>query len=1422
MLKRKVLASAITSVYFSLAMAPVYASDTEIYIDRNNTAPISPTLMMMFDTSGSMNECVDSSAGGTCADTTKRRINVLKTAMRQILRGDATVSPAVAAAPGYIKMGLSKYHPTQGGAGYVFYPARPLDAFVQLNPNGYVTAQGKTANADAVQNTLLTLNAAQLAIGSNGSTNNNVGFQFSELKIPKGATIRQAYIQLTAAQSQSGYAKWRINAENTDSAAEYATLSAIDSRSYITNATAQDIEVPAWTTGERYRLNVTEQVQSLVSRSGWCGDNNMAFRITSVPVSGVTPGQRTAYSFEGATSDDNKPTLVVEYTMDTESTTSCVMVPRTSVITLSGNNDDVEWKALNASSTTRAIQSNSYLYANQYTTATLQNVIGLYYRALPMPYNAPIDSAYLKVKAYNTQSSVQPLSVTSFDSSNLAPFCTSTSSSSCEYGNTLNTWPVNTISSSEATWTPTGSNLVGETTYAIPVTEAVRDVVTKSGWAAGNAIGFKLRHSNTTNNNATFYARNASTTKAAQLEVNWRERVTDLRNLETVRDQIEAAVNALTVPSNTPLGAAYAEATRYLYGMSPYLNGGAPTDYDALVVNDPTAGSSTVRYVSPILPEDECSANYIFLLTDGEPNDTSDNARINMNAIINDGSTCSTSSNTATRQWDCMRKLAEYNTRLTNRIQKPIRTNTLILGPLDSARTNMAAVAAAGQGTHYDATSTAALVQAISRTIDDAASRSGTISAPGVAVNQINRISHLDQLYFAVFKPDSKYRWDGNLKRYRLDTTTLKVMDNSTPTPKVAIDADTGLFEEGTKSYWSNVVDGAQATLGGAASQLPTPASRNIFTYLGGLGSRNVPLSPMTFGTTFDNNAKTAMGLSTSSSSDDIKYKNLINWYKGYSIPDLLTYVDVSTGTVGDRKTIGAPLHSQPVLINYGFLSSATGAQLSDPDYQKNYVFFSTITGTLHGFDARSGAEVFNFIPGEKLNTLEAQFENDAQLIPEFGMDSTWTYYREDKDLNGQINSGDKVYLYGGMRMGGSNYYALNLTSLTSPTLLFAIQGGSTGFTRMGQTWSQPVITTIRLGGYSRKVMIFGGGYDPRHETAGQMFSGEDLGNQIYIVDAFTGEKLWSASGTASDSASITVSDMKFSIPSSVKAIDTNGDGFTDNLYFGDLGGQVFRIDFNKTPTSTSNLVKRVRLIAKVGQTGGTADALNQRRFYEPPASGLFTDSASRKFVTVALGSGYRSHPLNIQTDDHFFVLFDYDVMRSDLLTLTATQEALAEASGGLQAVITKANLAQLTDSSTAGADVTNKKGWFYDFTASGEKVLTKADINQTRLEFLTYLPVTGNSNCSPVVGRSRAYSMCLPNGSICVAGQTSRLVDDNVMSGISGSPQTLIIRSSSGDGTLTSILNRGSDFSLGSDQRIIPKIWPTKRWREKTRNPAD
>src|SRR5690606_38000496 len=50
---------------------------------------------------------------------------------------------------------------------------------------------------------------------------------------------------------------------------------------------------------------------------------------------------------------------------------------------------------------------------------------------------------------------------------------------------------------------------------------------------------------------------------------------------------------------------------------------------------------------------------------------------------------------------------------------------------------------------------------------------SRSISAPGVAVNQMNRLQHLGQLYYAVFQPDSTGVWEGNLKRYGIEGSLI-------------------------------------------------------------------------------------------------------------------------------------------------------------------------------------------------------------------------------------------------------------------------------------------------------------------------------------------------------------------------------------------------------------------------------------------------------------------------------------------------------------------------------------------------------------------------------------------------------------------------------------------------------------------------
>jgi len=1393
-LKRKALASAVACVYMSLAVAPVYASDTEIYVAATDESTISPNLMMMIDTSGSMAYCMENDSSCTSPN---QRMDVLKDAMQKILRGSATTK----AVPGNVKMGLGRYHPTNADkGGYIAYPARPLDAFVQINPNGFVSSTGATGNSDGVQSTSSNLTAGEVRIGVDGSNNNAAGFHFEKVRVPKGATVTEAYIQVVANASNSGTSTWEVAAHAIGDAPAFNTT-AINSRTYGEEFVYQP---DPWIAGEKQTIPVTVAVNEVVNRSDWCGDNALAIRIRDI---GVTPTTRRAYSFEGAGSNpDLKPLLVVKYTIDPEKTDSCIKnAPRTMVVSLTDTKDDVEWWS-NSSSTID--HDNTTLTFNRLTSSTQKNIVGLYYRNLPIKAGSTITSAVLLGRPSNNYTGVNEVQVKGIKVVNLNPFCAAT----C-----ITPTAANALAKTSATtlFTPSSSTgtanaLTKDFTYAIDVSNIVSEIIGQSGWDEGKNMGFTLvNNTNTNNSSANFRSRNNTAITHVQLQLNWIDPlVTNLTVLETVRDQLEAEVKLLTPTGGTPLAAAYAEASRYMYGLAPFNTTAA--DYDVRTVTTATPK----KYISPIPAEDECSANYVFLLTDGEPTNDASN-KTNTQGITN--KTCSGGANAA--QWDCMLKLADYNiSNKTNATvplpKKRVRTNTVILGPLGgTAETKMKELAAAGQGQYYKAENVEQLIKAISETIDDALELSGTITAAGVAVNQLTRLNHLDQLYYAVFEPRPKsYRWDGNLKRYRLKGSTIVDV-----TDAPAVDNTTGFFKSESKSFWSPTTDGKSAVLGGAASVLPAPDgvnSRKMYTYMGSLASKNVPLTTINLGdTAFNTAAKAATGVS-----DDAVYTNLMNWYKGYEISSLYDGLETPTA---ERKQLGAVLHSQPVLINYGY--TGTLANASEADNQKNYVFFSTLEGTLHAVEAKTGKEKFSFIPGEKLSTLKDRYDNPMAGLPEFGMDLTWTSLRKDSDSSGQIGAGDKVYLYGGMRMGGKNYYALDVTNLDSPKLLFAIEGGTGKYTNMGQSWSQPIAANIKVGNVKKPVLIFGGGYDPRHETANEIFTGNDKGNQLYIIDAFTGNLLWFASGNSADAANKYVPDMKFSVPSSPNPVDFNGDGVADAIYFGDLGGQVFRVDLDSKATSNGAIGKRVRLLAKVGQTE-TANSESQRRFYEPPTVATFTDSAGQKFATVSIGSGYRSRPLNVVTKERYFVFFDKDVHKANLLTMDDT---------ALQATITTSNLAELDMNSSAtklnGVDVTNKMGWYINFTESGEKSLAAGLIFQSKLIFTSYSPTfAGSSNCSPVAGKTNQYLFCMPYGKQC---STAPYFTPNIMLGLGGAPQLIVSETvdESGGGSGGGEVEKkkdacalvGTNINCGifADPEPSTTLERTKKWREKLGN---
>lgn len=173
--------------------------------------------------------------------------------------------------------------------------------------------------------------------------------------------------------------------------------------------------------------------------------------------------------------------------------------------------------------------------------------------------------------------------------------------------------------------------------------------------------------------------------------------------------------------------------------------------------------------------------------------------------------------------------------------------------------------------------------------------------------------------------------------------------------------------------------------------------------------------------------------------------------------------------------------------------------------------------------------------------------------------------------------------LMGGLRQGGRSYYALDITNDTPKYLWeFPAEGATSSMPgaqvgHMGESWSEPVITRIRVKygstnggmgpdakGYERWVAIFGAGYSVKSDPDNVAYSASsNEGRAIFVVDIKTGQvlaqKYFKASPTAAEVANGAVPDLKYAIAARPTVFDLNFDGYADVIYIGDLGGNVWK-----------------------------------------------------------------------------------------------------------------------------------------------------------------------------------------------------------------------------------------------------------------------
>lgn len=832
------------------------------------------------------------------------------------------------------------------------------------------------------------------------------------------------------------------------------------------------------------------------------------------------------------------------------------------------------------------------------------------------------------------------------------------------------------------------------------------------------------------------------------------------------RTNLVSTLNSYTAGGWTPLSETLYEAYQYYSGGSVYF-GNTSVPFHSVAASRVGGTATSPQYQTPV--QYQCQKNFIVYLTDGLP--TQDNqADTLITGLPNEsalGGSCDDTTKSPYNGLDssgnpipgggwgpsatagkCMSALSKYmfSTDMSSTMagQQNVQLYTIGFGDdpaLAAASTWLEKAATAGGGQFYAASDLNGLQTTLTQIVNNIQKTSTTFTAPTVSVNAFNRTQTLNDLYVSVFQPSVSFHWPGNVKKYSVKGGAITDQNN-----QPAVDPSTGFFLSGAQSFWSATPDGSTVAAGGAASKIPdwNPANtptRNLYTYIG----TNSPTSPVDLTSASSavissNSAITdaILGVSTTAAHDAA-----IAYARG---EDLKDEVDPKGVIDQPRHMMGDPLHSQPAVVIYG--GTPTSKDVNDA-----VIFAATNDGFLHAVDVTDGHELWAYIPQEFLQDLALEQSNNPTSPKHYALDGNIKVLKYDINGDGVIDvaAGDRVLLYFGQGRGGSNYYAIDVTDKTTPKFLWSIGPATAGLSGLGLAWSTPVITRVNINGGTQNsqkfVLVFGGGYDSAEEGTSYQTS-DSSGNWVYMVDALKGSVLWSASKTG---ATLNLSRMDHAIPSDVTVLDIDGDGYADRMYVGDMAAQLWRFDIYNDST-VSNLVTG-GVIASLGtHDEATHTAAATRRFYNAPDVAAVRKRGLPPFFSIAIGSGYRGHPLNTTIQDRFYSIRDYQpftkltqVQYNDTSRRIVT-DSVGEAAATALVDIT-GNVKPTVPPDANGWKLTlNQPGnsWI------GEKVLGSSVTFNDQILFTSYTPNTSSASdpCTPGLGTNRLYAISVFDGS--------------------------------------------------------------------------
>ncbi|WP_350655534.1 hypothetical protein [Psychrobacter sp. S1-30-MNA-CIBAN-0213] len=574
----------------------------------------------------------------------------------------------------------------------------------------------------------------------------------------------------------------------------------------------------------------------------------------------------------------------------------------------------------------------------------------------------------------------------------------------------------------------------------------------------------------------------------------------------------------------------------------------------------------------------QCDGYGVYFLTDGEPNNAYSSTIDLMNTSLDGGSvsmgsSCNSdlSNTSSTSGWEC---IGEYSKALYNKNNAKgtlIATATVGFGNVFKQLTAQGKVTKTitrpsgavetvqvyqcdatgidqdaknlcklgekgegyGEGGFYYTEESVDIANSVRKFIEDVSKAeidpisAGTMSVP---LDSLGGLKSRQYAYLPILEPipKSPLLWNGNLKKYKVKNGTLVGSDDN-----FVFSDNTGLFAKNTQDEWNTIndinrpdtlkPDRGASQVGGAYQKIFENAVAPL------IGDRNL----------FVDNGNNLTNLTVSKDKKPLNFNPLVGYsnaqklkllhFMGYSEPTSTTVIDgTALKSSQDKwlKNTGGVLHSIPQLITQKVEVKASGE--FDNNTRKDYLIYGSMDGALHMLDDKTGKETFTFIPKQILDlqpdALTGKGTAKDGSYP-YGIDAPWLTYVSYTTKSTTVGTGetatttntyesDQSFALGGLRMGGSMYYALDVSDVSKPKIIYGIgsnyanrlKGDTTAlggtkdnvtssaiatgtsaelkaYAQMGQTWGKPTLGYVKSGGKKVMVSFLPGGYDTCYEN---------------------------------------------------------------------------------------------------------------------------------------------------------------------------------------------------------------------------------------------------------------------------------------------------------------------------------------------------